>query len=137
MSQLFSLSAQSAGAERQARAETDGFGITLYLDGQPTAVRSGIDAVNKARDYIGEFLKSAERHGFRAWGLLVAVPDGQAVYGEWPLVGGGGGSPSFQNTPLFKIRNRWHDSGPISALENAVAILREYTPRGGRGRMAA
>ena len=128
MSQLFSLDAQRCGSERHVQAEADGFGITVYLDGEPRKARTINDAIRFARDYIGEFLQTAQRGGM-PWGLRVTVADGVAVYGEWPLTGGGGGSPSFQNTPLVRIRNRWHDSGPISALENAIQIIREYAPR--------
>ena len=131
MSQLFSLDAQKCGAERHVHADADGLGITVYCDGQPSRARSGNDAISIARSYIGEFLQPAQRGGI-PWGLMVTVPDGVAVYGEWPLGGGGGRSPGFQNTPLVRIRNRWHDSGPLSALENALQIIREYVPRGGR-----
>src|SRR4051794_3778065 len=103
----------------------------------PQAVRTGNDVVRVAHDYIGEFLARADRSGFGAWGLLVTVTDGSAAYGEWPLSGRSTGEPSFQRTPLVRIRNRWHDSGSISALQNAVEILHEYVPCGGRGRHAA
>jgi hypothetical protein len=128
MSHLFSLDAHRCGVERHARAEADGLGITVDLDGQPVRARSGNDAIRIARDYIGEFLQPAERGG-APWGLRVTVSDGVAVYGEWPLSGGGGGSPSFQNTPLVRIRNRWRGSGPLSALANAIEIIRAYTAR--------
>jgi len=134
MSELFSLDAQVCGFERHAKAEADGLGITLYLDGQPTRHGSVNDAIRGARDFIGEFLRPAER-GDRPWGLRVSVSGGAAVYGEWPLVGGGG-SPSFRKSPLVRIRERWHDSGPVSALENAIQIIREYVSRGSQ-RLAA
>jgi hypothetical protein len=133
MSQLFALEAQKCGTERHTEAVPDGHAIIVYLDGQPVAARSSNDAIRLAHDYIGEFLKSAQRGG-APWGLRVTVPGGVAVYGEWPLVGGGGGSPDFRNAPLVRIRNRWHDSGPLSALENAIEIIRAYV---GRGRAAA
>jgi hypothetical protein len=134
MSVLFSLDAQRCGPERHARAEDDGLGIVVDLDGHLTRVRSPQEALRVARDYIGEYLQPAQRGGM-PWGLRVTVPDGTAVYGEWPLVWGGGGSATFQRTPLVRIRNRWHDSGPLSALANAVEIIRAYLP--GRGRRAA
>jgi hypothetical protein len=136
-SQLFSLDAQVAGQERHTYAEFDGTGMTVFCDGQPQVARSGTDAIRVARDYIGEFLRHADRPGFGAWGLHVTVSDGTAVYGEWPLAGRGSGDPNFQRTPLVRIRNRWHDSGPISALQNAVDILREYVPHGSSARRAA
>ena len=127
MSSLFTLDAQKCGFECHATAEADGLGITVYLDGQRQHARSLNDAIRLARGHIGEFLLAAERGGV-PWGLRVTVPDGVAVYGEWPLVPGGR-SPSFQNTPLVRIRNRWNGSSPLSALENAIAIIREYGPR--------
>jgi hypothetical protein len=129
MSQLFELNAQKAGFERQIEAEADGFGITLIRDGNPSRVSSADEAIRDAGDYMAEFLRPAARGGI-PWGLRIVVLDGVAVYGEWPLVGGGGRSPSFQKTPLVQIRERWHDSGPLSALENAIQIIRAYTPRG-------
>ncbi len=126
---MFSLDAQVCGTERSVRAEADGFGITIYTAGGLVRARSWNDAVRLAREEIGEFLRRAQKPGV-PWGLRVTVPDGSAAYGEWPLTGGGGGNPSFQNTPLVRIRNRWDDSSPSSALENAVAIIREYIPRG-------
>jgi hypothetical protein len=135
MSELFRLDAQVCGFERHVKAEADGLGITLYLDGQPTRSGSVNDAIRGARDFIGEFLRPAARSD-RPWGLRVSVSGGAAVYGEWPLVGGGSGDPSFRKSPLVRIRERWHDSGPVSALENAIQIIREYTPRGGQ-RLAA
>lgn len=130
MSHLFSLDAQKCGYERHARADADGFGaITVNLDGQQLHARSTNDAIRIGRDYIGEFLQSAQRGG-TPWGLRVTVSGGTAVYGEWPLVGGGGRSPSFQNSPLVRIRNRWHDSGPLSALANAIEIVRAYVREG-------
>jgi hypothetical protein len=134
MAHLFSLDAQRCGPARHARADADGLGgITVDLDGQQIHARSTNDAIRIARDYIGEFLQPAQRGGI-PWGLRVTVSGGNAVYGEWPLVGsGGGGSPSFQSSPLVRIRNRWHDSGPLSALANAIEIVRAYV---GEGRAA-
>lgn len=128
MSQLFSLDAQKCGVERHARAEADGLGITVYTDGHPHRTRSSTDAITIARDYIGEFLRSAQGGG-TPWGLRVTVNDGVAVYGEWPLVPSAGGNPSFQSTPLVTIRNRWRDASALSALENAIQIIRAYVGR--------
>jgi hypothetical protein len=36
---------------------------------------------------------------------------------------------------VTRIRSRWHDSGPISALENALEIVKAYL--GSAGRAAA
>jgi len=123
MSQLFALDAQKAGFEHHVHAETDGLGIVVYTDEEVRRVGSVNEAIRIARDYIGAFLQPAQRGGI-PWGLLVTVSDGCAAYGEWPLAGGGG--PSFQQTPLVRIHKRWHDSGPLSALENAIEIIRAY-----------
>lgn len=128
MSQLFALDAHKAGDSRHVHADSDGSGITVYRDGWPVHASSANEAIRVARDYIGEFLQPAQRGGI-PWGLRVAVSDGVAAYGEWPLSRGGGEGSSFQHTPLVRIRSRWHDSGPLSALENAIQIIREYTTR--------
>lgn len=135
MTQLFSLEAQKAGFQAQASAEADGLGIVVNTDAGPTRVR-GVDvAIRVARDHIGQFLAPASRGGV-PWGLLVTVAEGVAAYGEWPL-SGGGASPSFQQTLLARIRRRWHDHGPLSALENAIEIIRGYNGGSGRIRRAA
>ena len=126
MSQLFALDAHKAGFERHARAEADGLGITVFLEGEPQRDGRFGGAIRIARDHIGDFLQPAQRGGI-PWGLMVTVSGGRAAYGQWPL-GGGGGSPSFQSSPLVRIHNRWHDSGPLSALENAIQIIRAYGP---------
>lgn len=131
MSQLFALDAQKAGAERHVHAVADGSGITVHRDGWPMATRSVNDAVRLARNYIGEFLQSAQRGGI-PWGLLVTVEEGVAAYGEWPLSGRSSDNPQFSRTALVRIRERWHDSGPLSALENAMEIVRAYAARSGR-----
>jgi hypothetical protein len=129
MSQLFSLDGQKAGAERHASAQVDDFRrISVSCDGHIVLAKNLNDAIRIARDYVGELIHNAG--GGIPWGVRVTVPDGTAVYGEWPLMpGGGGGSPSFQDTPLVKIRNRWHGSSPLSALENAIEIIKAYAPR--------
>lgn len=116
--QLFSLAAQKAGFEVHASAEADGLGITANTGDGPTRVHSVDAAIRVARDYVGQFIEPARRGGI-PWGLLVTVSEGVASYGEWPL-SGGGGSPSFQQTALVRIRQRWQDHSPLSALENAV-----------------
>lgn len=131
MTQVFALDAHKAGHELHVRATSDGSGITVDRDGWPTHTSSISEAIRVARDYVGEFLQPAQRGGI-PWGLLVTVEDGVASYGEWPLSGGGSRNPDFSRTPLVKIRNRWHDSGPLSALENAIEIIKAYAPRGMR-----
>jgi hypothetical protein len=125
MRNLFSLDAHTCGNEHHATADSDGFGIVVRVDGVPRRARTYSDAVRLARDHIGRILEPAEQGGI-PWGLRVTVPDGAAVYGEWPLVGRSG-SQSFERTPLARIRSRWRESRPLSALDNAVEILRAYT----------
>lgn len=125
---MFSIHAQVLGPEIGVSAETDGIGIVVRTPTGPRRASSWNEAVSIARDCIGEFLRPTQRPGV-PWGIRVSVPDGQAVYGEWPLMGGGRPSPSFEQTPLAQIRNRWQGSSATSALENAIAIIRAYTPR--------
>lgn len=131
MTQLFSLEAQRAGFRAHANAQADGLGIFVNTDVGPTRVRSVDMAIRVARDHVGQFLAPAS-HGGVPWGLLVTVAEGVAAYGEWPL-SGGRASPSFQQTLLARIRRRWHDHGPLSALENAIEIIRGYN--GGSSRI--
>jgi hypothetical protein len=131
MSQIFSLDAQKAGAERHVHVDADGSGLTVFRDGWPVSVNSINAAIRMARDYMGEFLQSAQR-GEIPWGLRVSVIDGVAAYGDWPLTGGSPRNPDFSRTPLVRIRERWHDSGPLSALENAIEIVKAYAGRSAR-----
>jgi hypothetical protein len=135
MPQLFSLAAQKAGFQAHANVESDGLGIVVNTDAGPARVRNVDAAIRITRDHIGQFLAGAS-HGGVPWGLLVTVPEGSAAYGEWPL-SGGAASPSFQQTLLARIRRRWHDHGPLSALENAMEIARAYSGASGRTRRAA
>lgn len=124
MSRLFLLRAQVLGTERTVSAEADGFGITVHTSRGSVRARSVNDAIRIARDDMGDFLKTT-KHAEGAWGLHVAVADVQAVYGNWPLLPGPpSGAPS--DSLVTRIRSRWHDSGPISALENAIEVIRGY-----------
>jgi hypothetical protein len=135
MTQLFSLAAQRAGFEVHASAEADGLGVTVNTDQGPIRAHSVGAAIRVARDYIGQFIEPARRGGI-PWGLLVTVSEGVASYGEWPL-SGGAGSPSFLQTALVRIRGRWADHGPLSALENAIEIIHWYNRSPARRRRAA
>jgi hypothetical protein len=66
----------------------------------------------------------------------VSVAEGSAAYGEWPL-SGGTAAPSFQQTALARIRRRWRDYGPLSALENAIEIIRAYNGGSAHARRVA
>jgi hypothetical protein len=135
MSQLFSLAAQKAGFQAHADAQVDGLGIVVSTEAGVTRVRTVDAAMRVARDHIGEFLAPASQ-GAIPWGLLVSVAEGSAASGEWPL-SGGTATPSFQQTALARIRRRWHDHGPLSALENAMEIVRAYNGGSARARRAA
>ncbi len=132
---MFSLAAQKAGFQAHANGEADGLGVVVNTNAGPTRVRTVDAAMRVARDHIGQFLAPAS-HGGVPWGLLVTVAEGSAAYGEWPL-SGGTGAPSFQQTALARIRRRWHDHGPLSALENAMEIIRAYNGGSMRVRRAA
>ena len=126
----FSLDAQVCGIERSVRAEVDGLGIVVHHAEGIRRARSWSEAIRFAEEDIGRFLRPARRPGV-PWGLRVTVPDGSAVYGEWPLIPSSGSpSPDFRRSPLSRIRERWSGSNAHSALENAVAIIRAYAPRG-------
>lgn len=135
MTQLFSLEAQRAGFEVHASAEADGLGVTVNTDQGPIRAHSIDAAIRVARDYIGQFIEPAHRGGI-PWGLLVTVSEGVASYGERPL-SGRGGSPSFLQTALVRIRKHWDDHGPLSALENAIEIIHWYNRSPARRRHAA
>jgi len=86
------------------------------------------EAIDIARNDMGEFLLPAQRPG-RPWGLLVQVAEVQASYGDWP---GFPGPPNRKPdpSPVTRIRRRWHDSGPLSALENGIEIIKAYLGSG-------
>ncbi len=129
MQQLFTLTAQVCGMNRSCSAESDGFGITVSTSTGPHAVRSWQDAIRVAERDIGLFLRRAER-GDIPWGLHVSVGMVQAVYGEWPLLPGPPSDDRPEPSPVRRIRSKWRDSdGPMSALGNAVEIMKAYAPR--------
>jgi hypothetical protein len=126
---FFNLDAQVLGTKRSVRAEVDGLGIVVHYSEGIRRVRSWGDAIRVAERDIGEFIRPAGRPGV-PWGLRVSVPDGTAVYGEWPLLPGPP-SPDFRRSLLSRIRDRLSGPSASSALENAVAIITAYA-LGGR-----
>jgi hypothetical protein len=131
---VFTLTAQVLGTQHTTSAERDDAGrIIVNTSNGPLGARSVSDAIRIAHRDMGEFLLPAQRPG-RPWGLLVSVAGVQAVYGDWPLLPG---EPRRKpdNSLVHRIRSRWHDSGPISALDNALEIVRAYL--GSQGRRAA
>ncbi len=97
MGTIFSLEAQVLGTPLNVSAESDGSGITVHTSAGPVAARSVNDAIRIARRDMGEFLLPAQ-HGDRPWGLRVTVAGAQAVYGQWPLISGGGGGGGGSGT---------------------------------------
>ncbi len=120
MAALFSLDAQASGTDHHVAAESDGYGIAMQVDGQALRARSYREAVVIARNHMSAILIRAE-HGDVSWGFRVRVPDGVAVYGEWPPE-----ERSAETTAVVRIRDDWQGSGPSSALDNALEILRAY-----------
>jgi hypothetical protein len=129
MQSLFSLDAQRPGSERSVSAEADGFGVTVYTSDGPVRVPGVKQAVRVARDDIGRFLKDAKRTD---WGLRVTVAGVQAVYGDWPLIQAPVPDSRPEPSLVVRIRSRWDGGGPLSALENAIEIIRAYLSRDGR-----
>jgi hypothetical protein len=129
--EIFRLAAQVLGTQRSAAATGDGTGYVVQTDAGPLAARSLNEAIRLARDHIGRFLHEADRR-HATWGLLVQVGEVSAVYGDWPLLPAAG-PPSTRRTSLVaRIRDRWRGGSAISALENALEIVRAYAATGGR-----
>src|SRR5438094_151078 len=120
---MFTLDAQVLGSPHTTSAQRDEIGaISVRTAGGPRLARSVNDAVRIAHADMGEFLLPAQPPG-RPWGLRVQVGEVAAVYGEWPgFPAPPDGRPD--NSLVTRIRHRWHDSGPLSALENALEIVR-------------
>jgi hypothetical protein len=82
-------------------------------------------ALRLARNEIGHHLRRARRD--QPWGLVVQAGGASAIYGT-PNPAAGvvlGGAPGDPNSLIARIRRRWRDGdSPISALENAIEIIR-------------
>jgi hypothetical protein len=123
---IFSLQIQVAGFNRHASARSDGTGITIETDAGPRRARTVREAIREARGYLGPFLHEADRRKL-PWGILVSAGGVSAVYGECPLLGGGGGG-SVSIELVTRIRREYHDgAGALAALENALRIIDAYT----------
>ena len=126
--QVFSLQAQVCGHQLSATVSDAGGCLTVETASGPLSVRSLADAERVAERQIGLFLQRAERGGV-PWGRYLSAGQVAAVYGDWPLLPGPA-SPRASETPVSRIRSRWRPSdGPLSALGNAMAIIRAYSPR--------
>jgi|SRR5947209_10396637 len=125
----FSLAAQVCGNELTVSAEPTRFGYSVSSPEGIRAARSIGDALRLACREIAEFFEPARRPGV-PWGLRVSVGDVGAVYGEWPLFPGPPDGSRRTDTPVSRIRRRWHDGdGPLAALDNARQIIEAYAGR--------
>jgi hypothetical protein len=129
--ELFRLAAQVLGTQRSASASSDGSGYVVQTDTGSQAARSLNEAIRLARDHIGKFLHEADRR-HATWGLLVQVGEASAVYGDWPLLPAAGPPSTRRDSLVARIRDRWRGGSAISALENALEIVRAYATTGGR-----
>jgi hypothetical protein len=129
--EIFRLAAQVLGNERSASVSSDGVGYVVQTQAGVVAARSLKEAIRLAREHIGRFLHKADRRQ-ATWGLLVQVGTVSAVYGDWPLLPAAGPPSTRSSSLVARIRARWQGGSAISALENALEIVRAHTPTGGR-----
>jgi hypothetical protein len=135
--QGFELRAHFLGTRRSVSAAPDGFGWQVQTDSGHLEARSLEQAIRIAEQHTGELLRRVERRP--GWGLSVIAGPASASYGEPdPLqVALPGGRPASSDSLVARIHSRWNPgSSPVSALQNAVQIIRAYLGSG-RGRAAA
>lgn len=121
----FSLTAHICGEELSVSARDDGTGWVVHSSSGSRATRRFQVALHLARDEVGTYLTHARRD--QPWGLVVTVGGASALYGTpHPAAGVSiGGPPGDPNSLIARIRRRWRDGdSPVSALENAVQIIR-------------
>lgn len=129
----FSLTAHICGQELGARAYNDGTGWVVETPAGQQAAGRFETALRLARNEVGSYLRRA-RHD-QPWGLVVQAGGSSAIYGTpnpavGVVLGGRAGDP---NSLVARIRRRWHDGdSPISALENAIEIIRALVERSRR-----
>jgi hypothetical protein len=126
----FSLTAHICGQEFAVSVHNDGTGwVVVTPAGQQSAGRFNT-ALRLARNEIGHYLSRARRD--QPWGLVVQAGGSSALYGT-PNPAAGvvlGGPPGNPNSLVARIRRRWHDGdSPVSALENAIEIIRALVER--------
>lgn len=92
------------------------------------AVRAGlfVALVRSSRTVIPCSRERAPDRRKLPWGLLVSVSGVSAVNGAWPLLPGGRGSVTEEL--VTRIRRQYKDGSALAALENALRIVRAYTP---------
>lgn len=136
---LFSLRAHVLGDERSITATSDGVGVTLSGDFGSRRTSSVDDALRIAHKYIAQHLREAAR-GDRPWGLVVSVAGFSALYGTPNPAAGvalGGGMPADPTSEPMRIYRRWRrGDSAMSALENAMQIIRATVDPHGRARAA-
>lgn len=134
---LFVLSAHVLGRTRAVSCESDGFGLTLTIGGEPRRVSNVREAIRLARDDIGTFLRRADTRE-KPWGLHMSAGGVSASYGSpapgtvsFPVLSG---PPADPNSLVARIRARYNDDNgtPMEALANAIEIIRAYTERSDR-----
>lgn len=132
----FSLTAHVCGTEYSVNAQNDGTGWLVMTPTGQHAAGPFQAAVRIARNEIGQFLSRVHRD--QPWGLVVQAGSSSAMYGT-PNPAAGvvlTGAPGDPNSVVARIRGRWRDGdSPLSALENAVEIIRAVLER--RHRAAA
>lgn len=124
----FSLTAHICGEELSVTAHNDGTGWVVHSRAGSRAARRFQTALRLARDEVGSYLTHVRTN--QPWGLVVSVGGASALYGT-PNPAAGvsiGGPPGDPNSVIARIRRRWRDGdSPVSALENAVQIIRALT----------
>ena len=135
----FTLTAHVLGDERTISALDDGTGVVLTGDFGSRRAGSMHEAERLAREYIGRHLVEAAG-GKKPWGLVVSVSGFSALYGTPNPAAGvalGGGAPADPNSAPMRIYRRWRPGdSPMSALENAVQIIKAVVGETGRARAA-
>jgi hypothetical protein len=124
----FSLIAHICGCEISVSAINDGTRWVLTGPaGQQVVARFQI-AVRLAHSDVGQYLTRARRD--QPWGLVVQAGTSSAIYGTPNPAAGvvltrAAGDP---NSVVARIRRCWREGdSPLSALENAVEIIRALT----------
>lgn len=129
----FSLIAHICGQELAVSATSDGPGWVIETHAGQQVVGRFETALRLARNEIGSYLRRARRD--QPWGLVVQAGGSSAIYGT-PNPAAGvvlGGRPGDPNSVVARIRRRWQDGdSPISALENAIEIIRALVERSHR-----
>jgi hypothetical protein len=129
----FELRAHFLQTRRSVRARPTGLGWQVETDADRVEVRTLEQAVRIAEQHIGELLRRVGRRP--GWGLSVIAGSASAFYGEpdpmqVAVPGGRGASP---DSLVARIRSRWKQGdSPVSALQNALQIVRGYLGRSGR-----